>query len=290
MLPILAGAATSLAFAISVLASARASRAAGAPQTVAGVMVVGALLVAPVALFVTPLPASLDRPLGTVLLAALAGGANVAGILFTYAAYRAGAVGIVSTIGSTEGAIAAVISVAAGQALAAGSGPALAIVAVGVVLAATGGGGEVEEGVTIGRARSLRAAGLAACAACLFGMSLFTTGHVSSLLPAAWVILPGRLVGIAAVAVPLLATGRLHAPRPVWPFIVLTGIVEVVGFTSFTIGAQSDIAITSVLASMFAPLAAVAAFVLFRERLAPRQVAGIVLVVIGIAILGIVTA
>ena len=37
---------------------------------------------------------------------------------------------------------------------------------------------------------------------------------------------------------------------------------------------------------MFAPLAAIAAFVLFRERLAPRQVVGIVLVVVGIALLG----
>ena len=41
---------------------------------------------------------------------------------------------------------------------------------------------------------------------------------------------------------------------------------------------------------MFAPLAAVAAFVLFRERLAPRQLAGIAVAVVGIAILGVVTA
>jgi multidrug transporter EmrE-like cation transporter len=40
---------------------------------------------------------------------------------------------------------------------------------------------------------------------------------------------------------------------------------------------------------MFAPIAAVAAFVLFRERLAPRQTVGIVLVVVGIAILGVLT-
>ena len=290
MLPIAAGVVTALFFATSVLASARASRVAGAPQTVAGVMVVGALLVLPVAVVATPLPAGLERPVETVLLAALAGGANVAGLLFTYAAYRIGAVGIVSTIGSTEGAIAAVISVLAGQALAPGSGPALAVVAVGVVLAATSGGGEIEEGVAIGRERSLRAAGLAACAACLFGLSLYTTGHVSATLPAAWVILPGRLVGVVAVAVPLYLTGRLRVPRSVLPFVVITGFVEVAGFTTFSIGARTDIAITSVLASMFAPLSAVAAFALFRERLAPRQIAGIVLVVAGIDILGVLAA
>jgi drug/metabolite transporter (DMT)-like permease len=37
-------------------------------------------------------------------------------------------------------------------------------------------------------------------------------------------------------------------------------------------------------------VAAVAAFVLFRERLAPRQILGIVLVVAGIAILGVLAA
>jgi len=45
--------------------------------------------------------------------------------------------------------------------------------------------------------------------------------------------------------------------------------------------------LTAVLASMFAPIAAVAAFALFRERLAPRQILGIALVVVGIAVLGV---
>jgi drug/metabolite transporter (DMT)-like permease len=287
MLPIVAGAATALAWAISVLASARASRISGSPQTVAGVMLVGIVLVLPVVLVAAPLPATLPNPAETLILASLAGAANVGGLLLTYAAYRVGAVGIVATIGSTEGAIAAVISVLAGQMLAPGSGLALGVVAVGVVLAATSGGKEREEGAVIDRARSLRAAGLATGAACLFGLGLFMTGHVSASLPPAWVILPSRLVGLILVALPLYLTGRLRISRAALPFVLVTGFVEVVGFTTYAIGAQSDIAITSVLASMFAPIAAVAAFILFRERLAPRQVLGIALVVVGIAGLGV---
>jgi drug/metabolite transporter (DMT)-like permease len=286
MLPIVAGLATAVAWAISVLASARTSRVIGAPQTVAGVMLVGAILVLPFALIATPLPPNLTDPVLTVFLATVAGAVNVGGLLLTYAAYRVGAVGIIATIGSTEGSIAAVISVLAGQTLAPASGPLLGLVALGVVLAATGGGSEREEGILIDRARSLRAAGLATCAAGLFGIGLFTTGHVSATLPPAWVVLPGRLVGAVAVAVPLYLTGRLHVSRSVLPLVLLIGLVEVVGLATFAVGAQSDIAMTSVLASMFAPLAAVAAFVLFRERLAPRQVLGIALVVIGIATLG----
>ena len=43
----------------------------------------------------------------------------------------------------------------------------------------------------------------------------------------------------------------------------------------------------SVLSSMFAPLAALAAFVVFRERLGRRQIAGIALIACGMAVLGI---
>ena len=121
----------------------------------------------------TPLPAAAP---GALFVPALAGAATIVGLLLAYTGYTIGAVGVVSTIASTEGAIAAVISVVAGQQLAPGSGPLLGLVAIGVVLAASGGGREIEEGVRIGRERSLRAAGLAARAALMFGTSLYLIG------------------------------------------------------------------------------------------------------------------
>jgi drug/metabolite transporter (DMT)-like permease len=290
MLPILAGVATALFFAASALAAARASRLAGSGPAVAGVMIVGLVVIGPVALILTPLPVSPAVPAESFLWAVVGGGANVAGLLLIYRALRIGAVGIVSTIASTEGALAAVISVLAGQALAPGSAPALALIAIGVMLAATGGGHEVEDGVVIDRARSLRAAGIAAGAATMFGLGLFTIGHASATLPAAWIVLVGRVVGVVGVGVPLLLTGRLRLPRAAWPYVALSGCMEVAGYSLYAVGAREDIALTAVLASMFAPLAAVAAFVLFRERLAPRQIAGIGVAVVGIAILGVVTA
>jgi len=289
MPPILAGAVTAIAYAISTLASARASRIAGPVPSVAGVMVVGTILLLPVALLMTPLPALPVVPASTFAWSAVAGAANVGGLLLAYAGYRIGAVGVVSTIGSTEGAIAAVLSVLAGQTLAAGSGPALVFVAIGVMLAATGGGHELEEGRTIERRQSLRAAGFAACGALLLGIGLFVAGQVSATLPAAWVVLPGRIVGVALVTIPVTLMGRPRIPRAAVGYILVTGLVEVIGLTSFSIGARQDIAVTSVLGSMFAPIAALAAFVLFKERLARRQVVGIALVVAGIALLGALT-
>ena len=152
--PILAGSVTAVAYAVSTLGSARSSRLAGAVPAVAGVMLVGTILLLPVAVFVTPIPADPPVPASALVWATLAGAANVGGLLLAYAAYRLGTVGIVSTIGSTEGAVAAVISVLAGQALAPGSGPALVLVVIGVVLAATSGGHELEEASAIAGAQS----------------------------------------------------------------------------------------------------------------------------------------
>ncbi len=283
MTPILGGLCAAFAFAVSVLVSARASRLVGPQVTVTGVMLVGSAILLPVALLATPLPAVEPR---VFVLPLAAGGVNVAGLLLAYTAYTVGAVAVVSTIASTEGAIAAVISVLAGQQLAPGSGPILAIVAVGVVLAAAGGGQELEEGVPIGRARSLRAAGLAALAATMFGSGLFLTGLTSATLPIPWVLLPGRVLGLLVVGIPLVLAGRRSIPRSALPLLVTCGTVEIIGLTAFAIGARVDIAVTSVLASMFAPIAAVAAYVLFRERLVRRQLAGIALVVVGIGLLG----
>jgi drug/metabolite transporter (DMT)-like permease len=251
-------------------------------------MLVGTLLLLPIALLATPIPASSGSTNVAAALAwsALAGASNVGGLLLAYSAYRIGAVGVVSTIGSTEGAIAAVISVLAGQQLAPGSGLALALIAVGVVLAATGGGHELEEGIEISRASSLRAAALAACAALFLGAGLFIAGQASSSLPAPWVILPGRAAGVVLVTLPLVVLRRAAVSRRALLFIAVTGVAEIVGLVAFAVGARQDIAVTSVLGSMFPPIAAVAAFVLFRERLAPRQILGIGVVVAGIGALG----
>lgn len=281
MLAIAGGLAAAASFAVSTLVSARASRLVGAPVTVAGVMAVGLALVLPVALLSTPLPTGV----GDLLAPTLSGAANIGGLLLAYSAYRIGTVGVVATVASTEGAISAILSVFAGQRLAPGSGPILAVVAAGVALAAGGGGNEVEEGRRIDRRHSLQAAGLALLAAMMFGSGLYLAGSVSNDLPIAGILLPGRLLGCLALGVPLLVTDRAHVTREALPFIVVCGIVEVTGFSAFAVGARESIAVTSVLASMFAPIAAIASFLLFGERLARRQVGGIVLVVSGIALL-----
>ena len=285
MIAIVGGLATAVFWAISVLVSARASRLIGASSTVAGAMAIGLAIGLPVALAVSPEP---DFGGTALLWMALSGFGNVAGLLLTYAAYRIGAVGIVSTIDSTEGAVAAVISVLAGEILVPGSGVVLAVIAVGVVLAASAGGSE--EGVPISRDRAIRAASLAVLSAICFAIGLYGSARAANVLPVAWAILPPRIVGVAFVAVPLLVLGQFRMSRAGLPFVAATGVVEVLGYWCFAFAARESIALASVLSSMFAPIAAVAAYVVFRERLSRRQIVGIALVVGGVAALGILQA
>ena len=133
--------------------------------------------------------------------------------------------------------------------------------------------------------RSRRALLLAIAAALSFGVSLFATGQVSDDLAVPWALLPARVIGVVLLALPLLATGRFVFSRQAFPLVAAAGVAEVVGFALFTLGARDGIAISAVLASQFGVVAALAAFVLFGERLTRRQTAGVAAIAVGVAAL-----
>ena len=190
-------------------------------------------------------PDGLDRD--AIAWLAVAGVGNVVGLLLAYAALRSGKVGIVAPVVSTQGAIAAAVATVAGDRLAPGSAALLAAVAI--------------------------------------GFSLYAIGRVSVSLPVAWALIPSRIAGVAAVTVPLLLRSQLRLTRAALPLVLVSGVCEVAGFALFAFGARHGIAVAAVLASLFAAIAAVAAHVLFRERLARTQVAGVVLIVVAVAAL-----
>jgi drug/metabolite transporter (DMT)-like permease len=274
VIAVLGGLGAAVCWSAGTLAAARASRLIGANRVLAWVMLVGLAVNAPLAL-ASGFPDALH---GTgIVWFAVAGAANVGGLLLAYDAMRLGKVSIVAPITSTEGAIAAVLAVIDGETLHASSAVLLGVVAVGVVLASRTA--EHERAV-----HPVRATLLAVAAALSFGVGLFSTGHLSGELPIVWAMLPPRLVGVA-VTVPGLVRGRLGVALSVLPFLILSGLCEIGGFASYTTGARHSIAISAVLASQFAALAAVAAFLLFRERLSRVQLAGVVVVVVGVAVL-----
>jgi drug/metabolite transporter (DMT)-like permease len=278
MLAVLGGLGAAVAWATSTLCSSRSSRMMEPMAVVALIMVIGLVITAPIAAAQgTP---SFDAESLTWLV--ISGAGNVGGLVLAYKALRIGQVALVAPLVSTEGAIAATISLLAGESLAPGVGVALAIVAVGVCLSAAPESAGTERRLVHDQPATVV---LAIAAALVFGASLYATGRAGTTLPSTWVVLSARLIGTVALAVPLAAAGRLRVVRRALPLVVISGISEVLGFYSFTAGARHGIAVAAVLASQFATIAAVAAYVLFRERLSRVQLAGVSSVIVGVALL-----
>ena len=281
MIAISAGLGAALCWATGTLCAAQASRRIGALSVLAWVMLIGLTITAPVAA-ISGIPPGLHGI--EVMWIVLAGAGNVAGLLLAYEGMRRGKVSIVAPISSTEGAIAALLAVATGEALGVPSAVLLALMAAGVVLASLspsneGGGGH-----------PIEASLLAAAAAVSFGVSLFATARVSNALPLVWAVIPPRIVGVAFVAVPLFLARRVRIEAAVVPLVLTSGVCEVAGFAAYSLGARHSVAVSAVLASQFAAFAALAAFVLFRERLRTAQVFGISLIAVCVALLSAVRA
>ena len=278
MIAVLGGLGAALSFGISTLAYSRATRLLSPFVVLGWVMLVGSLIVGP-AVLIFGLPVTFTAE--SIFWLALVGIGNVVGLLLEFVAFRSGKVGIVATIASTEGAIAAVFAVLAGEPLSVAVALALAVVVVGVVLT-TIVPGEVS---SLESPSARRAALLAAGAATLFGLGLFATGRVGDAVPVVWILVPARLIGVFGIALPLAAVRRLPMSRPAVPFILIAGLMEVTGFTAFAIGARDSVA---VLVSQFATVSLVLSYLLFHERVTRLQLAGIVLVILGVtAVVGL---
>ena len=134
MIALLGGLGAALAWGTGTFCSARSSRSIGAWSVVGWVMLFG-LLANLVVIAVGPSlsPGSLSATdIGWMLVSGLG---NVVGLILEYTALRRGKVGVVTPVTSTEGAIAAVLAVVAGEALGIAPAGLLAVVVLGVVLA-----------------------------------------------------------------------------------------------------------------------------------------------------------
>ncbi len=280
---ILGGLGAAVAWTVSTVCSSRSSRMLDPSAVVGWVMVVGLLVSGPLAL-ARGIPSALH---GSALVwLACAGAGNVIGLLFTYAGMRSGQVALVAPVVSSEGAMAALIAILAGESLAPGVGATLAVIALGIALASIPGEPRHERHTT----RHLRVIVLALCAALAFGGSLYAAGRAGATLPSAWVAAAARIVGVPVLAVPLALAGRLRLTSRAAPLVVASGVCEVLGFYAYTAGARHGIAIAAVLASQFGSFAALVGFLVLGERLSRVQVLGVVAAVVGVAVLSAIQA
>ncbi len=296
----LGGLGAAMLWASATLASSRSSRMLGSRVVLAWVMLIGAVIGLPIAAL-----SPLERPIsaGAVAIIILSGLCYTGGLLTAYSALRIGKVSIVAPIVATEGAIAAMIAVALGDPLSLAAAITLGIIVVGVVLSSlepskkevAAGDFDItadalDSAVDRPRPRddpatTRRTIILAIASACIFGVGLVAAGKAAHEVPISWVAVGSRLVGIIAIAVPLILTRRLVMTRAALPLIAIAGVGELFGSISSVWGARENIAIASVMGSQFAAIAAVIAFILFRERIGRLQVIGVVIIVAGVSAL-----
>ena len=278
MISIVFGLLTACFFASSSLLSSRSVKIIGSASSVAWAMLVGLVITLPF-VFLSGVPANLSASLPWMVVAGLG---NVVGILIAGFALRVGKVGVIAPILATEGAISAVIAAILGESIAPIIAFLLLVIVGGIVLSAVAPDPE-----PLAHERPVVAVLLATAAAACFGLSLFAAGNLSDELPISWVLLPARLAGVILILLPLLLTRRLQITRSTAPLVIAMGFTEVIGFICFAIGAQYQVAVTSVLASQFAPIAAIVAYLLFKERLGRLQILGVVVLVVGVTALSI---
>ena len=89
---------------------------------------------------------------------------------------------------------------------------------------------------------------------------------------------------MAFLTLPLVLTRRLRFQRDLLPFIVFAGLAEVAGVYTFAWGARESIAVTAVLSSQFAVIAALIAHAM-GERISPRQWLGVGAVTVGVVVI-----
>lgn len=277
MLSVLFGLITACCFASGTLCSSRTARTIGPLASIAWICLVGLVITTPF-LFMAGIPSGLD--FGNTMWLVAAGAGNLGGLIIAYFALRIGKVGVVAPILSTEGALAAVIAAITGESIAPIVAFLLLLIVLGVVLAAI-----APDPQPLAHEKPTQAVLLATLAALAFAIGLFAPGHLSGELPIAWILLPTRLLGVIVLVIPLLVLRKLPITRQSAPLVTLTGITEVVGFTMFSLGAMHSVAITAVMSSLFAPIAAVAAYLLFKERLGGKQIGAVALIVASVSAL-----
>jgi drug/metabolite transporter (DMT)-like permease len=278
VIAILGGLGAAVAWALSTLCSSRSSRLIDPSSVVAWMMLVGLLITVPAAAL-SGIPARLGPGSGAWL--AASGVGNVVGLVLTYRALRIGQVALVAPLVGTEGAVAAVIAVIAGEPLAPGVAVTLVAIVAGIWAASAPDRARTPDTAS----HPAEAIVLAMAAALAFGASLYATARAGAELPVSWVVLSARAIGAVTLALPLAVARRLEITRRAVPLVVASGVCEVLGFYSYTTGSRHGIAVAAVLASQVGGLAALAAYFAFGERLSRKRTLGVCTMLAGVAVL-----
>ena len=241
---------------------------------------IGAIAIPIVALAWVGVP---HAPLSDWLWALGYGIGTMIALAMIFRAYSMAKVGLVSAIVSTNGTIAALVSVVVlGESLPPAAIVATLIVGTGVCLAALREG----DPATGPRGGSDRlGAAFALLGACGFAAAVLCGAQADTLDPI-WVVGVGRLFGLVVVTLPIALLGRLpRLDREILPYAIGSPLLDAAGFSALLIGSQDGVAIPAVLSTLSAVFLALVGHLVFRERMSRLQWAGALTTLAGVATL-----
>lgn len=229
----------------------------------------------------------------------LAGVLSVLGALALYRSFEIGVLALVSPIAASYPALTVLLSISTGERLTRAHAFGVVAVIVGVIVAALASPaqGAVPVDVPIDseskspeyhRAHLLRGVPWALAAALIFGVNYWILGFrvmpVFGGFASVWVI---RLVSFLVLAMLLRPLGE-PASIPKLPTLLLIffiGLTDTAGFVCNNLGfKQEEIAIATVLSSLYGVVTLLFAALFLHERLGRRQWAGVALIFAGVAL------
>lgn len=207
-------------------------------------------------------------------------------VLASYSLFRAFEIGVltlVSPIAASYGALTAGLAYLSGERLGIAKTVALGAVLLGVLLASTG---PAQPGEIRSWRRLPPGVAWALVGSATFGIMFWLLGYritpeFGAFVPI-WIFRLVTPLVLALLAVPLRRD--LGPPRGrIWGLLAVVGLVDTGAFLASNQGlAQGDITLTTVLTSMFSAVTVLLAAIFLRERVAPWQWAGVVILLIGI--------
>ncbi len=214
--------------------------------------------------------------------AAIAAGAGAAAVLALGAFYRAMALGSVTVV-ATIGALGVLVPVLAG--LAQGDRPA-ALQGVGAAAGVVGVLLVAREPDAEWRAAGRASIGLAALAALGFGVFFVGLDATAGERPT-WTIVAARVGGVATLLVAAaLVRPSMRIERSLFPALVAIGCFDVLANSLFAVATNHGLlSLVAVAGSLYSAVTVLLARFVLGERLAPIQVTGVIVALIGVALI-----
>jgi drug/metabolite transporter (DMT)-like permease len=223
-------------------------------------------------------------PGGAVLAAALAGIAELVGFAALYRGLAMGPMSVVAPISSTAALVPVTASILTGARPSAAAAVGMGLVLLGAALACA----EPDSGAARPRGGIVPGAALAALAALSFGAFFVGMDSAAHEAGAVWAVALNRSTSVSVLVFAVaLMRPRVGVGRTDLAAVASVGLLDAAANAMFAFAlTQGLMSTVSVLGSLYPVTTVVLAAMVLDERVAPRQAAGVAIVLAGIGLVG----